>query len=161
MLYDPKSGMLLLMQITLAHIGSRAAAKDGFEALVQIYLGRSAAFARCQVEAFRTEDAFLEWLTRQQGRTPAVAVLLDSRGRQMTSEALALWLGQHRDEGTQHIVFAIGPADGWSDVARARAQLQLSFGLMTMAHSLARLVAAEQIYRAFTILSGHPYHAGH
>jgi 23S rRNA (pseudouridine1915-N3)-methyltransferase len=153
--------MLLLMQITLVHIGSRAAAKDGFEALVQLYLERCASFARCQGEAFRTEEAFLEWLTRQQGRTPAVAVLLDSRGKQLTSETFALWLGQHRDQGAQHIVFAIGPADGWSDAARGRAQLQLSFGLMTMAHSLARLVAAEQIYRAFTILSGHPYHGGH
>jgi len=153
--------MLLHMQITLAHIGSRSAAKDGFEALVQLYLGRCAAFARCQGEAFRTEEAFLEWLTRQQGRTPAVTVLLDSRGRQMTSEAFAEWMGKLRDEGTQQIVFAIGPADGWSDAARGRAQLQLSFGLMTMAHSLARLVTAEQIYRAFTILSGHPYHGGH
>jgi 23S rRNA (pseudouridine1915-N3)-methyltransferase len=153
--------MLLLMQITLAHIGSRAAAKDGFEALVQLYLGRCAAFARCQGEAFRSEDAFLEWLNRQQGRTPASAILLDSRGRQMASEPFAAWIGRQRDEGAQHMVFAIGPASGWSDAARSRAQLLLSFGPMTMAHSLARLVTAEQIYRAFTILSGHPYHGGH
>ena len=66
-----------------------------------------------------------------------------------------------RDEGAQHLVFAIGPASGWSDSARARAGLLLSLGPMTMAHALARLVLAEQIYRAFTILSGHPYHGGH
>jgi 23S rRNA (pseudouridine1915-N3)-methyltransferase len=88
-------------------------------------------------------------------------VLLDSRGRQMTSEAFAAWLGARRDQGTQHIVFAIGPADGWSQAARDRAQLLLSLGPMTLAHSLARLVMAEQLYRAFTILSGHPYHTGH
>jgi 23S rRNA (pseudouridine1915-N3)-methyltransferase len=103
----------------------------------------------------------LDWLSRQQGRTAAVSVLLDSRGRQMTSEAFAAWLGARRDEGIQHLVFAIGPADGWSDAARERAKLLLSFGPMTMAHALARLVLAEQLYRAFTILSGHPYHAGH
>ena len=103
----------------------------------------------------------LEWLARQQGRTAAVAVLFDSRGRQMTSEAFAAWLGARRDEGTQHIVFAIGPASGWSEPARERAQLLLSLGSMTLAHALARLVAAEQLYRAFTILTGHPYHAGH
>ena len=57
---------------------------------------------------------------------PPTAVLLDSRGRQMTSEALAAWLGARRDDGTQHIVFAIGPASGWSDSARTRAQLLLS-----------------------------------
>jgi 23S rRNA (pseudouridine1915-N3)-methyltransferase len=101
------------------------------------------------------------WIARLQGRTAAVFVLLDSRARQMTSEAFAAWLGARRDQGAQHIVFAIGPADGWSQAARDRAQLLLSLGPMTLAHPLARLVMAEQLYRAFTILSGHPYHIGH
>ncbi len=79
----------------------------------------------------------------------------------MTSEAFAAWVGARRDDGTQHIVFAIGPVSGWSDTARARAQLLLSLGSLTLAHALARLVLAEQLYRAFTILSGHPYHTGH
>ena len=68
------------------------------------------------------------------------------------------------DEGAQHIIFAIGPADGWSNAAReegARRGGLLSLGPMTLAHSLARLVVAEQIYRACTILTGHPYHTGH
>jgi 23S rRNA (pseudouridine1915-N3)-methyltransferase len=154
-------GMLLLMQLTLAHVGARANSKDGFNALAQAYLDRCAPFVRCQAEAFRTEEGLLEWLGRQQGRTTAVAVLLDSRGKQMTSEAFAGWLGARRDEGAQHIVLAIGPASGWSEAARERAQLLISLGPMTMAHALARLVMAEQLYRAFTILSGHPYHGGH
>ena len=149
------------MQVTLAYIGSRPGSKDGFEPLIETYIERCSAFARCGTQAFRTEEAMLEWLQRQQGRTSALAVLLDARGRQMTSEAFAAWLGKRRDAGTQQIVFAIGPASGWSDAARARAQLLLSLGPMTMAHALARLVMAEQIYRAFTILSGHPYHGGH
>jgi 23S rRNA (pseudouridine1915-N3)-methyltransferase len=149
------------MRVTLAHIGNRSNAKEGIDALAQIYLDRCSPFARCQAEAFRTEAAFFEWLSRQQGRTAAVSVLLDSRGKQMTSEAFAGWLGARRDEGAQHLVFAIGPADGWSEAARERANLLLSLGPMTMAHALARLVVAEQLYRAFTILSGHPYHAGH
>ena len=149
------------MHLTLAHIGARANSKDGFDALAQLYLDRCAPFGRCRAEAFRSEEAFLEWLGRQQGRTTAVPVLLDSRGRQMTSEAFAGWLGARRDEGAQHLVFAVGPADGWSEGARERAQLLLSLGSMTLAHALARLVLAEQLYRAFTILSGHPYHAGH
>jgi 23S rRNA (pseudouridine1915-N3)-methyltransferase len=57
------------------------------------------------------------------------------------------------------IVFAIGPASGWSE--RRLAQTVLSLGPMTLPHELARLVLAEQIYRAFTILAGHPYHIGH
>ena len=86
---------------------------------------------------------------------------LVGQGDSLSSEAFAGWLGTRRDEGAQHIVFAIGPASGWSDEARKRAQLLLSLGPMTLARGLARLVVAEQIYRAFTILTGHPYHAGH
>ena len=153
--------ILFPMYLTLAHIGARPGSKDEFDALIAVYLGRCSAFARCRTEAFRTEEALLDWLERLEGRTPAVAVLLDSRGRQMTSEAFAAWLGARRDEGTQQIVFAVGPASGWSDGARQRAQLLLSLGPMTLAHALARLVMAEQLYRAFAILTGHPYHAGH
>jgi 23S rRNA (pseudouridine1915-N3)-methyltransferase len=149
------------MLLTLAHIGPRPGAKDGFDALTRIYLERCATFARCQTEAFKTESGLLDWIQRQQGRTPAITVLLDSRGRSMTSEAFASWLGTRRDDGTQHIVFAIGPADGWSDAARSSAQLLLSLGPFTLAHALARLVLAEQLYRAYAILSGHPYHSGH
>jgi 23S rRNA (pseudouridine1915-N3)-methyltransferase len=153
--------MLLHMNLTLAHIGPRYTAKDEFELLTQLYLTRTAAFARCKTEAFRDEDAFFAWLDRQQGRLPALLVLLDGRGRQLSSEAFAAWLGERRDQGAQHIVFAIGPASGWSETACRRAGLLLSLGPMTMAHALARLVMAEQLYRAFTILSGHPYHTGH
>ena len=157
------------MNLTLAYIGARSGArskspakpKGEFDDLTQLYLARCSPFARCQSEAFRDEEDLLAWLSRQQGRTPAIVVLLDSRGRQMTSEVFAAWLGARRDEGAQHIVFAIGPPDGWSEAARSRAQLLLSLGPMTLAHALARLVMAEQIYRAYAILTGHPYHAGH
>jgi len=149
------------MQLSLAHIGTRAGSRDGFDSSCQIYLDRCSPFAHCLSEAFKAEETMFEWLDRQQRRTQAILVLLDSRGRQMTSETFAAWLGARRDEGAQHIVFAIGPASGWSQAAHQRAQLVLSLGPMTMAHALARLVVAEQLYRAFTILTGHPYHAGH
>jgi 23S rRNA (pseudouridine1915-N3)-methyltransferase len=153
--------ILSSMNLTLAHIGARPAVNDEFDTLTALYFGRCSAFARCKTEAFRSEKALLDWLDKQQGRTPVVAVLLDSRGRQMSSEAFAAWLGARRDQGSQHVVFAVGPASGWSEPARRRAQLLLSLGPMTMAHALARLVVAEQLYRAITILTGHPYHAGH
>ena len=149
------------MQLTLAHVGTRTSSKDGFDALTTVYLDRCSIFAKATAASFKTEAALLEWLDRQQGRTPAIPVLLDSRGRQLTSEAFAAWLGARRDEGAQHIVFAIGPADGWSEPARTRARLLLSLGTFTLAHALARLVMAEQLYRACTILTGHPYHTGH
>ena len=106
--------MLQRMQITLAYIGG----KDGLDGAAESYLKRCSVVARCRMESHRTEAALLAWLERQAGRTPAVAVLLDSRGKQMSSESFAEWVGQRRDEGTQHMVFAVGPADGWSDAAR-------------------------------------------
>jgi 23S rRNA (pseudouridine1915-N3)-methyltransferase len=149
------------MEITLVHIGARTGSKDGFDALTQVYMERCSAFARCHAAAFRTEEAFINWVAGRKGRTQPVIVLLDSRGRTMTSEVFAAWLGARREDGAQHLVFAIGPASGWSAAVLPRAGLLLSLGPMTMAHALARLVLAEQLYRAFTILSGHPYHAGH
>ncbi len=157
-------GILLKMQVTLAQIGSKARTQDAYEGLVRGYLKRCVGVARCGTEAFRSETALFDWLGRQTGRTQAVLLLLDGRGRQMTSEALAEWLGARRNEGTQHVIFAVGPADGWSDEAHAEAARRgglLSLGPMTLAHQLARLVMAEQLYRACTILTGHPYHKGH
>jgi 23S rRNA (pseudouridine1915-N3)-methyltransferase len=159
------------MQLTLAHIGpkpGKSGAKSNFEALNRLYLDRIAPYYPIQTEAFSTEAAFLAWLAqpKQSGkaaRLPALPVLLDSRGRQLASTEFAQWIGSRRDQGTQHIVFAIGPADGWTETARALAPpaMLLSFGAMTMAHELARLALAEQLYRACTILAGHPYHSGH
>jgi len=157
------------MQVTLAHIGARFSASDPSQSLTALYLERCSNMLRTpslasrgqafKDQAFKTEDAFFTWLDGQKGRPPAV--LLDSRGRSMTSEAFAAWIGARRDESVQHIVFAIGPASGWSPAALSRARLLLSLGSFTLAHALARIVLAEQLYRACTILTGHPYHTGH
>jgi 23S rRNA (pseudouridine1915-N3)-methyltransferase len=149
------------MNVTLAHIGFRITPKDPFQTLTGLYLERCSIFLRCQDQAFKTEEVFFQWLDRQHGRTPALPVLLDGRGRSMTSEFFAAWLGAHRQDGVQHIVFAIGPPSGWSPTALPRAKALLSLGSFTYAHALARLVLAEQLYRACTILTGHPYHTGH
>ena len=154
-------GILLLMQLILAHIGARSPGGDEFNRLTEHYLQRTSVFSAAEAKAFRSEEDLLAFLDRKQGRMPPVAVLLDSRGRQMTSEAFAAWIGERRDQGAQQMLFAIGPASGWSDETRRRAQLLLSLGPLTMAHALARVVLAEQLYRAFTILAGHPYHVGH
>ena len=149
------------MQIVLAHVGPRPSSKDSLQGVTAMYLDRCGTYARCQAEAFRSEATLFDWMDRQQRRAPVVCVLLDSRGKQMTSEKFAEWLGKSRDNGAQQIVFAIGPADGWSEAARKQATLLLSLGPLTLAHALARVVIAEQLYRAFTILTGHPYHSGH
>ena len=156
-----KGSILLFVQFTLAHIGGRRSSGDEFDSLTQFYVRRVSGYVPCEATAFRKEQEFVDWLERKPGRVSPTAVLLDSRGRQMTSERFADWLGTRRDEGARHIVFAIGASDGWTEAVRGRAQLLLSLGPMTLAHALARLVMAEQLYRACTILAGHPYHTGH
>jgi 23S rRNA (pseudouridine1915-N3)-methyltransferase len=86
------------------------------------------------------------------------ALLLDEAGKSFGSEAFARFLAARRDEGVRAMAFLIGGPDGHGDGARRRAQLTLSLGPMTLPHGLARIVLAEQLYRAATILSGHPYH---
>lgn len=85
-------------------------------------------------------------------------ILLDERGTSMSSEAFARWLGLKQDNGARHAAFLIGGPDGHGDSAKAAAELSLSLGLMTLPHGLARVILAEQLYRASTILAGHPYH---
>ncbi len=87
-----------------------------------------------------------------------MTVALDSAGRAMASEAFARWLAGQRDGGARTLAFLIGGPDGHGDEALVAAKLRLSLGVMTLPHGLARIVLAEQLYRAATILSGHPYH---
>lgn len=88
----------------------------------------------------------------------AHVVALDERGKALSSRAFADRIGGLRDEGTRDLVFLIGGADGLDESLRARAQTVLSFGPQTWPHMLVRVLIAEQLYRAQTILAGHPYH---
>lgn len=88
----------------------------------------------------------------------AILVALDPRGRQLTSEDFARRIGQWRDSGTGTLAFLIGGADGFDDRVREAAQLVLSFGSLTWPHLLVRVMLAEQLFRAASILAGHPYH---
>lgn len=90
--------------------------------------------------------------------SPARTVLLDERGRQLSSEELAAIIGRWRDDGVREARFVIGAADGHPDTERDRADLLLAMGAMTWPHLLARAMLAEQLYRATTIIAGHPYH---
>jgi 23S rRNA (pseudouridine1915-N3)-methyltransferase len=90
--------------------------------------------------------------------TPSRTVLLDERGKQLSSEELAAVLGRWRDDGVREARFMLGAADGHSDAERGSADLLLAMGAMTWPHLLARAMLAEQLYRATTILAGHPYH---
>jgi 23S rRNA (pseudouridine1915-N3)-methyltransferase len=89
---------------------------------------------------------------------PSREVLLDERGRQLSSEEFAALLGRWRDEGVRETRFLIGAADGHGEAARSRADLLLAFGAMTWPHLMVRAMLAEQLWRATSILAGHPYH---
>ncbi|VAV86658.1 LSU m3Psi1915 methyltransferase RlmH [hydrothermal vent metagenome] len=85
-------------------------------------------------------------------------IVLDETGKQMTSQQLAKTLNQWREQGVAEICLLVGPADGWSADVRRQADIMLGFGKLTWPHKLAQIMAAEQIYRAISILVGSPYH---
>jgi 23S rRNA (pseudouridine1915-N3)-methyltransferase len=147
------------VRLQIAWIGRTKSAP--IQSLTAEYLKRLSRFAACDARELASENALLKLLEKSTGRTAPVLVLLDSRGRQLTSEEIANFLEYHQSHDTQELLFAVGPADGWSDATRAEAKTVLSFGKVTLPHELARVVLLEQLYRGFTILKGHPYHGGH
>jgi 23S rRNA (pseudouridine1915-N3)-methyltransferase len=87
----------------------------------------------------------------------ATVILLDAAGKNLDSNAFAKWLGEHRDRGTRELIFVCGDADGFPETLRQRAHQKVSLSALTFSHQLARVMLAEQLYRAFAILSGSPY----
>jgi 23S rRNA (pseudouridine1915-N3)-methyltransferase len=88
----------------------------------------------------------------------AITVALDERGKAVDSATFAKQLGRWRDESTANVVFVIGGADGLSPELRRTIKTVFAFGAATWPHQLVRIMLMEQIYRAATILAGHPYH---
>jgi 23S rRNA (pseudouridine1915-N3)-methyltransferase len=150
-------------------------AKDGPErALFEKYRDRFEPLAR------RLGLAPVAWLETGESRAPDAArrrdeegaallklvrdaefvIAFDERGKHLTSEAFARTLARIRDGGAKTAGLVVGGPDGLSPNVPDAACLQLSFGAMTLPHALTRIVLAEQLYRAATILSGHPYHRG-
>lgn len=145
------------MRLHLAWIQARPGRDKlpAYAALTDEYLTRVSRY--CPTEAFAVSNEAA--LVKLVPKTHFIA--LDSRGKQLGSEQLSAFLRDHQDRGTQTLLFAVGGADGFSEDTLKRAQLKLSLGAMTLPHELARVVLLEQLYRAFTILKGHPYHTGH
>lgn len=149
------------MKIKIAWIGKTK--EPAIQALTDEYLKRISRYAQVEGLMLRDQAALLEACGRAAAKSARKSslVLMDSRGKEFSSEQVAKFLGDYQDRNPLPLVFAIGGADGFSDEARASAQHVISLGKMTLAHELARVVLLEQIYRAFTILKGHPYHSGH
>jgi 23S rRNA (pseudouridine1915-N3)-methyltransferase len=148
------------VKLKIAWIGKTK--EPAIQALTEEYLKRISRYVQVEGVSLRDEAAVLELGGRSAGaKSKATLVLLDSRGKEFSSEGFAKFLGDYQDRNPLPLVLAIGGADGFSEAARAAAQHSISLGKMTLAHELARVVLLEQVYRAFTILKGHPYHSGH
>lgn len=150
------------MDLILGFIGPlRSRATSPASQLREEYLARSSKYAVALQRSFASEAKLLAYLHDAATRTRPYLLLTDSTGEQISSPEVAAILTRLFDGGTQTLVLAIGPADGWSPAARARADKTIAFGRITLPHELAAVVAAEQLYRALTIRAGHPYHSGH
>ena len=149
------------VQLVCVTIAERRLRGEPTFGLVEDYLRRASYYEPCSFAAFASEYALLAAADRGTGRARALLVIFDAEGKWFSSRQFATYLGSARDSGRQQVVLAVGPSDGWTSDARLRADLVLSLGPMTLPHALAQVVVAEQIYRAFTILAGHPYHCGH
>ena len=147
------------MKIKIAWIGKTK--EPAIQSLTDEYLKRLARYADAEGIALKDEPALLKLCGREARPVKHTLVLLDSRGKQLASEEFAEFLGNHQDRNPLPLLFAVGPANGFTAETRQEANLLLSLGKMTVAHELARVVLLEQLYRAFTILKGHPYHLGH
>jgi 23S rRNA (pseudouridine1915-N3)-methyltransferase len=155
------------VKIKIAWIGKTK--QPAIETLTEEYLERISRYVQVEGIALRDEAALLALCGQSvagkkvklpAGGTPRL-VIMDSRGKELTSEQFAEFLRDYRTSESRPLVFAVGGADGFSEQAKAASQFTFSLGRITLAHELARVVLLEQIYRAFTILKGHPYHSGH
>ena len=147
------------MKLKVAWIGKTK--EPAIQSLTDEYLKRLSRYADAAGLALKDESALLKLCGRETRPLRHTLVLLDGRGKPFSSEEFAKFLGGYQDRNPLPLLFAVGPANGFSDATRQAATLLLSLGKMTLAHELARVVLLEQLYRAFTILKGHPYHLGH
>lgn len=124
-------------------------------ALLDDYATRIRRFAELEIHELREDSSAA--LRRIEIAPGATVVLLDAAGKEQTSEQFARWLGVCRDRGAREIAFLCGAASGFPDAIAKRATTKMSLSPLTFSHELARVMLAEQLYRAFATLAGHPY----
>ncbi|MGA8142756.1 MAG: 23S rRNA (pseudouridine(1915)-N(3))-methyltransferase RlmH [Candidatus Acidiferrales bacterium] len=141
------------MKIRLIMLGKTR--RQEARALIDDYVSRIRHYAEIEISELR--DAGPAALRKQKLDSSATIVLIDAAGKQFTSQQFAKWLADLRDRGTRELVFLCGDAEGFPAELRVSAKQKISLSTLTMPHEFARVVLAEQIYRAFAILAGHPY----
>ncbi|PYU19619.1 MAG: 50S rRNA methyltransferase [Acidobacteria bacterium] len=124
-------------------------------ALIDDYAARISRYAEIEIRELRPDSAAR--IKRLDVGGDGTVVLLDAAGKKLSSQQFAEWIGSCRDQGLRKLVFLCGAAEGFPKALAERASLRISLSPLTFSHELARVMLAEQIYRAFTILVGHPY----
>src|SRR5271169_871586 len=140
------------MRIRLLLLGKTR--RRELRAVLEQYVKRIGRSWPTEVTEVRDGEAALKKLGVDRAAT---AVLLDAAGKAYDSVAFANWLGEQRDRGTREIIFVCGDAHGFPEALRRQVRQRVSLSAMTYSHELARVMLAEQIYRALAILSGSPY----
>jgi len=140
------------MRICLLMLGKTR--RPELRAILDEYVKRIRHHAATEVLEVRNPEAALKRLDADRAAT---VILLDAAGKNLDSTAFARWLAEHRDRGLRELIFLCGDADGFPDLLRKRTHQKISLSAMTFSHELARVMLAEQLYRAFAILSGSPY----
>ena len=140
------------MRLRLAMLGKTR--RKEVRGIIDDYTKRISRYSPVEITEVRETEAALKKLVFDHSAT---VILLDASGRQMDSNAFAKWLGEHRDRGTRELIFVCGAAGGFPEHVRRQAHQKVSLSAMTFSHELARAMLAEQLYRAFAILAGHPY----
>jgi 23S rRNA (pseudouridine1915-N3)-methyltransferase len=141
------------MKIRLVMLGKTR--RDEIRSLLDEYVHRISNYAVITVSELR--DSSPVAFHKLKIDSVSTVVLLDAAGKQFTSPQFARWISNLRDRGTRELVFLCGDAEGFPEDLRKAAKQKLSLSTLTMPHEFARVALAEQIYRAFTILHGHPY----
>ena len=140
------------MKIRMLMLGKTR--RPEMRALIEEYVRRIR--RSCPIEAAEVRDG--DAAIKQLGASRAAAAfLLDAGGTPYDSESFAAWMGALRDRGTRELIFVCGDSDGFPEALRRRVPQRVALSPMTYSHELARVMLAEQIYRAFAILSGSPY----
>jgi 23S rRNA (pseudouridine1915-N3)-methyltransferase len=147
------------MKLKIAWIGRTK--EPAIQSLTAEYLNRISRYAEVEGLELRDESAVLRLAAGGgHARQRHALILLDPGGKSLSSEELAGFMQDQMNRAVP-VLFAIGGANGFTAEGRKAAAARLSLGKMTLPHELARVVLLEQLYRAFTILQGHPYHTGH
>ena len=153
------------MKITLAWVGKTR--NVHLRCLIEDYWARLAHFCELSLREVQPIKS-----TAAKGRLAALEgekilagvnasdylVVVDSGGKSFTTENFAAWLSNHRDQSTRSLVFVIGGHEGLSDALKSRANFSISLSSLTFTHEMARCLLLEQIYRAFSLIQGFPYH---